>query len=72
MLNKKVTLHEKYSSHTSVSVRPLSGQPSLVCVAFLWLPFVYRPVSRALSRPPLPGRVEATEERKPEPQILMP
>lgn len=57
-----------------------TGRPSLVCVTFLCSPpFVYHPLSSPvscfpsrLSWPQLPRRAEATEERKPEPQILMP
>ena len=55
-----------------------TGRPSLVCVTFLCSPLlciIPSPVScfpGRLSWPQLPRRAEATEERKPEPPILMP
>lgn len=68
---------------TDCVVRTVHTPPSCLFIRSDWaaiigmchlppLPFVYRPVSCVLSGPPLPRRAEATEERKPEPQILMP
>lgn len=69
-------LKENSNTHICLSVH--WDSPLAVCATFLCPPFVYHlsPLHFLcpgwLSWPLLPRRAEATEERKPEPQILMP